>query len=164
MTMPSSWTWQMVSQRTMSFSITNLLETTSLRREPKRGTPLLRLRGQQQLFNQHQPLPIRPPAGGVIVFTSCKATVREVFVQIKHDSSLRWFERLKTPPKKKDMNKYCEFHQDLRYTTETCYELKCLNPWTYIRNLEKYFQAFEKHSLWRILQRNESKFWKTTSI
>ena len=45
-------------------------------------------------------------------------------MQIKDDPSLKWPEKMKGDPNKRNKNKYCRFHRDHEHDTDECYDLK----------------------------------------
>ena len=45
-------------------------------------------------------------------------------MQIKDDPSLKWPERMKGDPSKRNISKYCRFHRDHGHDTDECYDLK----------------------------------------
>ncbi|XP_030940301.1 uncharacterized protein LOC115965269 [Quercus lobata] len=45
-------------------------------------------------------------------------------MQIKDDPSLKWPEKMKGNPNKRNKNKYCHFHRDHGHDTDECYDLK----------------------------------------
>ncbi|XP_030924541.1 uncharacterized protein LOC115951488 [Quercus lobata] len=47
-----------------------------------------------------------------------------VLMQIKDDPSLKWPEKMKGDPNKRNKNKYCRFHRDHGHDTDECYDLK----------------------------------------
>ncbi|XP_030923261.1 uncharacterized protein LOC115950151 [Quercus lobata] len=47
-----------------------------------------------------------------------------VLMQIKDDPSLKWPEKMKGDPNKRNKNKYCHFHRDHGHDTNECYNLK----------------------------------------
>ena len=47
-----------------------------------------------------------------------------MLIQIKDDPSLKWPEKMKGDPNKRNKNKYCRFHRDHRHDTNECYDLK----------------------------------------
>ena len=57
-------------------------------------------------------------------YTSLNAPLNQVFMQIKDDPSLKWPEKMKEDPNKRNRNKYCCFHRDHRHDTSECYDLK----------------------------------------
>ena len=48
----------------------------------------------------------------------------QVLMQIKDDPSLKWPEKMKGNPKKRNRNKYCHFHRDHGHDTDECFDLK----------------------------------------
>jgi len=47
----------------------------------------------------------------------------QVLMQIKDDPSLKWPEKMKGDPNKRNKNKYCRFHRDHEHDTDKCYDL-----------------------------------------
>ena len=45
-------------------------------------------------------------------------------MQIKDDPSLKWPEKMKGDPNKRNRNKYCYFHRDHGHDTDKCFDLK----------------------------------------
>ena len=45
-------------------------------------------------------------------------------MQIKDDPSLKWLEKMKGDPNKRNKNKYCYFHRDHCHDTNKCCDLK----------------------------------------
>ena len=50
--------------------------------------------------------------------------LEQVLMQIKDDPSLKWPEKMKGDPNKRNRNKYCCFHRDHGHNTDECYDLK----------------------------------------
>ena len=50
--------------------------------------------------------------------------LEQVLIQIKDDPSLKWAEKMKRDPNKRNRNKYCRFHKDHRHDTNECFDLK----------------------------------------
>ena len=48
----------------------------------------------------------------------------QVLMQIKDDPSLKWPEKMKGDPNKRNQNKYCRFHRDHGHDTDECFDLK----------------------------------------
>ena len=47
-----------------------------------------------------------------------------MLMQIKDDHFLKWPEKMKGDPNKRNKNKYCRFHKDHGHDTNECYDLK----------------------------------------
>ena len=45
-------------------------------------------------------------------YTPLNMPLEQVLMQIKDDPSLKWLEKMKGDPNKRDRNKYCHFHRD----------------------------------------------------
>ena len=45
-------------------------------------------------------------------------------MQVKDDPSLKWPEKMKGDPNKRNRNKYCRFHRDYGHDTDECFDLK----------------------------------------
>ena len=50
--------------------------------------------------------------------------LEQVLMQIKDDPSLKWPEKMKRDPKKRNRNKYCRFHRDHGQDMDKCFDLK----------------------------------------
>ncbi|XP_065623652.1 uncharacterized protein LOC136064999 [Quercus suber] len=57
-------------------------------------------------------------------YTPLNAPLDQVLMQIKDDPSLKWPEKMKGDPNKRNKNKYCRFHRDHGHDTDECYDLK----------------------------------------
>ena len=66
----------------------------------------------------------RTPRGRFSQYTSLTTSIDQIFMQIQNDNLLKWLAKLKTPPKKRDKNKYCRFHKDHSHNTKDCMALK----------------------------------------
>ena len=56
--------------------------------------------------------------------TPLNAPLNQVLMQIKDDPSLKWPEKMKENPSKRNKSKYCRFHRDHRHDTYEFYKLK----------------------------------------
>ena len=45
-------------------------------------------------------------------------------MKIKDDPSLKWPEKMKGDPNKRNRNKYCRFHKDHGHDTDVCFDLE----------------------------------------
>ena len=45
-------------------------------------------------------------------------------MQIKDNPSLKWSEKMKGDPNKRNRNKYCRFHRDHGHDMDGCFDLK----------------------------------------
>ena len=57
-------------------------------------------------------------------YTPLNASLDQVLMQIKDDPSLKWPEKMKGDPNKRNKNKYCRFHRDHGHDMDECYDLK----------------------------------------
>ena len=57
-------------------------------------------------------------------YTPLNASLDQVVMQIKDDPSLKWLEKMKGDPNKRNKNKYYRFHRDHRHDMDECYDLK----------------------------------------
>ncbi|XP_030969721.1 uncharacterized protein LOC115989997 [Quercus lobata] len=64
------------------------------------------------------------PLGRSQNYTPLNAPLNQVLMQIKDDPSLKWPEKMKGDPNKRNKNKYCRFHRDHGHDTDECYDLK----------------------------------------
>ena len=57
-------------------------------------------------------------------YTPLNIPFEQVLMQIKDDPSLKWPEKMKGDPNKRNRNKYCCFHRDHGHDTDECFDLK----------------------------------------
>ena len=50
--------------------------------------------------------------------------LEQVLMQIKDDPSLKWPEKMKGDPNKRNRNMYCRFHRDHGHDMDGCFDLK----------------------------------------
>ena len=57
-------------------------------------------------------------------YSPLNVPLEQVLMQIKDDPSLKWPEKMKGDPNKRNRNKYCRFHRDHGHDTDECFDLK----------------------------------------
>ena len=57
-------------------------------------------------------------------YTPLNVPLKQVLMQIKDDPSLKWPEKMKGNPNKRNRNKYYRFHRDHGHDTDECFDLK----------------------------------------
>ena len=57
-------------------------------------------------------------------YTPLNMPLEQVLMQIKDDPSLKWPEKMKEDPNKRNRNKYCRFHRDHGHDTDERFDLK----------------------------------------
>ncbi|GFS38251.1 hypothetical protein Acr_00g0056480 [Actinidia rufa] len=54
--------------------------------------------------------PRTPPRRPELILSLLNAPIAQVLIEIKHEEFIKWPRKIKTDPRKKNKNKYCEFH------------------------------------------------------
>ncbi|XP_059436540.1 uncharacterized protein LOC132169533 [Corylus avellana] len=57
-------------------------------------------------------------------FTPLNTSMTKVFMEIRRDPTFKWPNKLKGDPKRRDPQKYCEYHHDHGHLTEECITLR----------------------------------------
>ncbi|XP_065636727.1 uncharacterized protein LOC136070561 [Quercus suber] len=57
-------------------------------------------------------------------YTPLSVPLEQVLMQIKDEPSLKWPEKMKGDPNKRNRNKYCRFHRDHGHDKDECFDLK----------------------------------------
>ena len=57
-------------------------------------------------------------------FTPLIASVSQVLYEIQNEKFLKWPSQMRLDPTKRDMTKYCDFHQEHGHHTDDCIQLK----------------------------------------
>ena len=57
-------------------------------------------------------------------YTPLNTLLNQVLMQIKDDLSLKWPDKMKGDPSKRNKSKYCHFHREHGHDTDECYDLK----------------------------------------
>ena len=57
-------------------------------------------------------------------YTPLNMLLEQVLMQIKDGPSLKWSEKMKGDPNKRNRNKYCRFHKDYGHDMDECFDLK----------------------------------------
>ncbi|GFS42022.1 hypothetical protein Acr_00g0077760 [Actinidia rufa] len=68
--------------------------------------------------------PRTPPRHHEFILPPLNAPVAQALSEIKHEEFVKWPEKIKTDPQKRNRNKYYEFHCDHGHNTEDCFQLK----------------------------------------
>ncbi|GFS41571.1 hypothetical protein Acr_00g0075160 [Actinidia rufa] len=67
--------------------------------------------------------PRTPPHRPELILPPLNAPIAQVLTEIKHEKFLKCPEKIKTDSRKRNRNKYCEFHRDHGHNTEDCFQL-----------------------------------------
>ncbi|GFY80685.1 hypothetical protein Acr_01g0004940 [Actinidia rufa] len=70
---------------------------------------------------RHLRTPARRPE---FILPPLNAPVAQVLSEMKYEEFVKWPEKIKTDPQKRNQNKYCEFHWDHGHNTEDCFQPK----------------------------------------
>ncbi|GFY88878.1 hypothetical protein Acr_06g0008180 [Actinidia rufa] len=65
-----------------------------------------------------------PPRRPEFILPPLNAPVAQVLSEIKHEEFVKWPEKIKTDPQKRNRSKYCEFYRDHGHNTDDCFQLK----------------------------------------
>ena len=57
-------------------------------------------------------------------YTPLNVPLEQALMQIKDNPSLKWPEKMKGDPNKRNRNKYCRFYRDHGHDTDKCFDLK----------------------------------------
>ena len=68
--------------------------------------------------------PRTPPRRSDLILPPLNVPIAQVLTEIKHTEFIKWLEKIKINPKKRNKNKYCEFHRDHGHNTEDYFQLK----------------------------------------
>ena len=68
--------------------------------------------------------PRTPTCHPELILPPLNALIVQVLTEIKHDEFIKWPGKIKIDPRKKNKNKYCEFHLDQGHKTENCFQLE----------------------------------------
>ena len=64
------------------------------------------------------------PSARIQQYTPLNVPLEQVLMQIKDDPSLKWLEKMKGDPNKRNRSKYCCFYRDHGHVTDECFDLK----------------------------------------
>ena len=92
-----------------------------LPRHPEQGprSKKARMREKKDKDNRKEVLSL----GSTLHYMPLNILLDQVLMQIKDDPSLKWPEKMKGDPNKRNKNKYCRFHRDHEHDTDECYDL-----------------------------------------
>ncbi|GFS34947.1 hypothetical protein Acr_00g0036930 [Actinidia rufa] len=65
-----------------------------------------------------------PPRGLDLMLPPLNAPIAQVLMEIKTKEFVKWTDKIKTKPLKRNKNKYCKFYKDHGHNTEDCFQLK----------------------------------------
>ncbi|GFS31891.1 hypothetical protein Acr_00g0019780 [Actinidia rufa] len=68
--------------------------------------------------------PHTPPRQSGLVLPPLNAPITQVLTKIKHEEFVKWPEKIKADPSRRNRSKYCKFHWDHGHNTEDCFQLK----------------------------------------
>ena len=93
-----------------------------LPRHPKQGSRPKKARTREKKDGDNRKVGLS--LGRSQHYTPLNVPLDQVLMQIKDDPSLKWPEKMKEDPNKRNKNKYCHFHKNHGHDTNKCYDLK----------------------------------------
>ncbi|GFS44366.1 hypothetical protein Acr_00g0089910 [Actinidia rufa] len=99
------------------------------RKEPDSKRPKYRDEARSKRANRdsrqtNEKRPRTPPRHPELILPPLNAPIAQVLTKIKHEEFVKWPRKIKTDPRQRNRNKYCEFHRDHGHNTKDCFQLK----------------------------------------
>ncbi|MQL77781.1 hypothetical protein Taro_010196, partial [Colocasia esculenta] len=92
-------------------------EQSDKKRPSDNGSDRDRKKGRR---NGDSPRRLRPFTN----YTPLTVAPEQILAEIRNEAFLRWPQRMRSDPRKRDQNKYCRFHRDHGHDTSECRQLK----------------------------------------